>query len=153
MEQTIVEKAYRYFAPTVEGLGYEVVEIEFKVLYGNPTLTIYIDCPEGISLTDCEAVNTALDVPAEQYDISDGKPYHLNISSPGLDRPIVTERDYERNRGREVEVHLIKKMDKKNKIIGILNGQADGSAIITVGETEVKIPKDNIKVMHQYIQF
>lgn len=153
MERTIVEKAYRYFAPEVEILGYEVVEIDFKVLYGNPTLTVYIDRPEGISLSDCEAVNTALDLPAEQYDISDGKPYHLNISSPGLDRPIVTERDYKRNLGKEVEVHLIKKMDKRNKIIGILNGEADGYAIIAVGETEVKIPKDNIKVMHQYIQF
>lgn len=153
MEQTIVEKAYQYFAPVVEELGYEVVEIDFKVLYGNPTLTVYIDRPEGISLSDCEAVNTALDLPSEQYDISNGKPYHLNISSPGLDRPIVTERDYERNRGRKVEVHLLKKMDKKSKIVGILNGEADGCALIAVGESEVKIPKDNIKVMHQNIQF
>ena len=77
----------KYIAPIIEDMGYEVVDIEYKKLYNQMNLTFYIYKQGGITIEDCERVNNALDAPLEQYDITQGQPYILNISSPALTGP------------------------------------------------------------------
>ena len=100
------QQIFQAINPVVTSLGYEIVEVEITHKNGETTLTVYIDIPTGVSLDDCEKVHYAIDPVLDELDPSEGKPYVLNVSSPGLDRPFKKQRDYERNYGKEVEVKL-----------------------------------------------
>ena len=150
-ELSIQERAEEVITPVVEKLGYEVVEIKFQRVGKKNTLTVFIHKKGGITLDDCIIVNYALDLPLESADISNGIAYDLNISSPGLDRPIVTDRDYARNQGEMVEALYIKPVGKVKKIVGELVGQDDDNIILIVKDKETMVPKSNVKVLQPYI--
>ena len=150
-ELSIQERAEDVITPVVEKLGYEVVEIKFQRVGKKNTLTVFIHKKGGITLDDCIIVNDALDLPLESADISNGIAYDLNISSPGLDRPIVTDRDYARNQGEMVEALYIKPVGKVKKIVGELVGQDDDNIILIVKDKETMVPKSNVKVLQPYI--
>ena len=115
--QSIKERAESVIVPVVEALGYEVVEISFGCVGKTDTLTVYIYKKGGVDLDDCVRVNDALDAPLESADVTAGRAYTLNISSPGLDRPIVTDRDFERNEGEKVEAVYVKPVGKKKQVV------------------------------------
>ena len=92
--------------PIVEGLGMELVEVLFAKTKEGDALTVFIDKEGGVSLNDCEAVHNAIDAPLDDLDPTDGKPYTLNVSSPGLDRPFKTDRDFAKHIGFKVETSL-----------------------------------------------
>ncbi|MBQ8177580.1 MAG: ribosome maturation factor RimP [Clostridia bacterium] len=150
-ELSIQERAEEVITPVVEKLGYEVVEIKFQRVGKKNTLTVFIYKKGGITLDDCIVVNDALDLPLESADITNGIAYDLNISSPGLDRPIVTDRDYARNQGEMVEAIYLKPIGKVKKIVGELVGQDDDNIILTVKDKETLVPKSNVKVLQPYI--
>lgn len=148
---TVLERATTLITPIVENLGYEVVEIEFKRVGKSDTLTVYIHKQGGITLDDCVHVNEALDLPLEENDITEGGAYTLNISSPGLDRPIVTDRDFARNIGEEVEALFTTPLAKKKSVHGILVSHDDFSVKLLVKNVEQDYQKANIKVLRPYI--
>ena len=79
-------------------MGIEVVDVEFK-MSKNPSLTVYIDTEDGVDLDTCEKYHNAIDAPLDEFDFTLGSAYTLNVSSPGLDRPLKTERDFDRAMG------------------------------------------------------
>ncbi len=96
-------------------MGFELVEV---ALDREPTglyLRIYIDRPEGITLDDCEKYHRAVLPLVENFEYD-----FMEVSSPGIDRPLKTDRDFERNIGAEVEVRLFKPMDGVKQISGTL---------------------------------
>lgn len=107
----ISEKVEQIVTPIIESLGLELVEVEFKKQNGEDGLTVYIDKDGGVTLDDCEAVHNAIDGPLDDLDPTNGKPYTLNVSSPGLDRPFKTQRDYKKNLGKEIEISLYKPIE------------------------------------------
>ena len=96
-------------------LGYELVDVALEKEGANRYLRIYIDKPEGISLDDCETYHRAIQPQVEDYDYD-----FLEVSSPGVDRPLKKDRDFERAIGMEVEVHLFKPMDGTKLLTGVL---------------------------------
>lgn len=78
-------------------------------------LRIYIDRPEGISLDDCEKYHRAIQPQLESYDYD-----FLEVSSPGVDRPLKKDKDFERAIGSDVEVKLFKAIDGQKMITGVL---------------------------------
>lgn len=105
--------------PTVEGLGYRIVDVEIARENGNKVLTVYINCDGGVSLDDCEAVSRAIDPILDELDpIAD--PYYLSVSSPGIDRPLKRPADFMEAIGKEVEVGLYKAAHGKKKHTGVL---------------------------------
>ena len=92
--------------PIIEGLGYELIEVTYKKQHDAMHLTIFIDSDKagGVSLDDTEIVANAIDAPIDELDPTQGEPYVLNVSSPGLDRPLKTEKDYLKKVGTEVEL-------------------------------------------------
>ena len=102
-------------APIIDSLGMELVEVDFSKTRQGDALTVFIDKEGGVSLDDCEAVHNAIDAPLDDLDPTDGKPYTLNVSSPGLDRPYKTARDYEKHIGTASEVSLFAPMEKLGK--------------------------------------
>ena len=117
----ISEKVEEFLTPIVENLGYEIVEVEFARKHNGDNLTIFIDKKGGgIDINDCEIVHTAIDEPLDELNPTEDKPYTLNVSSPGIDRPIVTDRDFERNIGESLEVKLFQSINKKKIFVGKL---------------------------------
>lgn len=106
--------------PVIEELGYEVVEVEYAKKTDGMNLTFYIDTEGGIQVEDCEKVSKAIDGILEELNPTDDQPYILNVSSPGIDRPLKTDRDFSRNMNKEIEVTLFSKLDGKKKFVGLL---------------------------------
>lgn len=137
--------------PTTQA-GYEIVAVE----YNKPTstLTIFIDKEGGnISLDDCEKVNNLVDPLLDELDPTKGKPYTLNVSSPGLDRKFIKDRDYQRNYNREVEVKLKKQYKKKFNLMGILLNKSENQLTIKIGDEEVVLDMEIVQYVHPAIKF
>ena len=149
----IADAAEQVVRPIVEANGMELVEVEFKKLYGTPTLTVYIDKPGGVSLDDCELIHRAIDGPMDELDPTEGAHYNLNVSSPGLDRPLKTLNDYKRKLGEKVEVSLYAPVDGKKKYIAVLDEATEEEITLKEGEKTIKIQLKQIAAAKPYIEF
>ncbi len=149
----IADAAEALVRPIVEAAGMELVEVEYKKQYGTPTLTIYIDKEGGVSLDDCEKIHRLIDEPMDELDPTDGVAYNLNVSSPGLDRPLKTERDFKRKIGEKVEVSLYAPVDGKKKFIAILDGIEGEEITLKEGDKTIKIQLKQIAAAKPYIEF
>ena len=120
MASKVVEICEQHINPIIEKLGYEVVEVEYAKKVDGMNLTFYIDSPNGITIEDCEKVNNAIDTPLDELNPTNDASYILNVSSPGLDRPIKNQRDFLKNKDKMVEVALYKQYDGKKSYSGNL---------------------------------
>ncbi|VAW70899.1 Bacterial ribosome SSU maturation protein RimP [hydrothermal vent metagenome] len=122
--------------PVVEGLGYEVVDIEFKPHPTNGLLRVYIDREGGILLEDCSAVSRQI---SSVLDVEDPVPgqYNLEISSPGTDRPLRKIADFERFAGEQVKIKLtLPTLEGQRNFTGRLKGMQGEEVILEMdGET------------------
>ena len=94
-------------------LGYELVDVALDKEDSGKYLRIYIDKPEGVDLNDCERYHRAIQPQLESYDYD-----FLEISSPGIDRPLKKDRDFERSMGMKVELRLFKAIDGQKEFAG-----------------------------------
>ena len=134
--------------PIVTGLGYELVGVERLSQGGHQTLLrIYIDQPNGISLSDCERVSYqvsgVLDVHEQIQDH-----YTLEVSSPGLDRPLFTLEHFRRFIGCKVKVRLSQPKEGRRHFTGLLQTVEDRNVIVVADETEYNLPYDKIDKAH-----
>ena len=106
-------------APLVEGLGYELWELEYSPGRGNGFLRLYIDADAGITLDDCERVSRAV---SEVLDAEDPIPGHytLEVSSPGLERPLRTAEHFARFVGETVSVETVQAIEGRRRFKGAL---------------------------------
>ena len=119
-----------------ESMGFELVDAAVEKEPTGRYLRFYIDKPEGISLDDCEAYHKAVRSIADTVDYD-----FMEVSSPGLDRPLKKDRDFERNLGSEIEVKLFKPMDGAKLLTGILAGLEDGEILLETAEGMKRIPR------------
>ena len=119
-----------------EQMGFELVDLAVEKEPTGEYLRFYIDKPEGITLDDCEAYHKAVRslTEAVEYDF-------MEVSSPGIDRPLKKDRDFERNLGSEIEIRLFKPMDGAKVLTGILAGLEDGEILLETPEGEKRIPR------------
>ena len=116
-------------------------------------LTVYIDIPRGVNLDDCETVNNAVNPILDELDPTNGAPYILNVSSPGLDRPFKKQRDFERNYGKEVEVKLYAPLKGKKLYEGVLQTRDNNTVTILCGGEELKIENSRIAFVRPLVKF
>ncbi len=120
--------------PTLAGMGYELVALERA---GRGLLRLYIDQPGGIALDDCVKVSNQLTrlfmVENVDYD-------RLEVSSPGLDRPLVKEADFVRFTGERANIRLHAPLEGRKRFTGILKGLADGMLQLEMDGALVAIP-------------
>lgn len=115
-------------------MGIEVVDVEFRQ-GKSPALTVYIDTEGGVDLNTCEKYHRAIDAPLDELDPTYGAAYTLNVSSPGLDRPLKTERDFARVQGEKVEVRLYAPLRGKKFFEGVLTAyDANTVTIVCAGK-------------------
>lgn len=109
-------------SPSIEEMGYEVVDIEYIKTGDGMELTFYIDSDNGVNIDDCEKVSKVIDPLLDQLNPTDDQPYTLCVSSPGIDRPLKSERDFKRNQGKEVSLTLFAKQNGQKVFEGLLQG-------------------------------
>ena len=112
-------------------LGFELVDVALDKEDSGKYLRIYIDKPEGIDLNDCEKYHRAIQPQLESYDYD-----FLEVSSPGIDRPLKKDRDFERAMGMEVELRLFKAVDGQKEFSGELVGYDKENVILLIAGEE-----------------
>jgi ribosome maturation factor RimP len=134
-------------APLVEGLGYELWELEYSPGRGNGLLRLYIDAGTGITVDDCERVSRAV---SEQLDAADPIPGHytLEVSSPGLERPLRTARHFERFVGETVSVETVQAVEGRRRFKGGLTAAGAETVEIEVDGRRWTLPISGIRKAH-----
>lgn len=119
--------------PIIEEGGYELVDVEYVKEGADYYLRVYADKEGGININDCVAISRALE---EKLDAADKleDAYILEVSSPGLTRPLKKEKDFKRSIGKLVEVKLYSAMDGVKELCGILEDYSETT--ITLGDEE-----------------
>ena len=145
------EKIQAIVEPIIEEFGAELVEIVVKGSKRNQILVLYVDRPGGITINECTRISRAI-LKVDELDTLLGNNYRLEVSSPGLDRPLKTQRDFERNVGHFLEVHF---EDEKglHKIKGDLKGVEEGTILLQNKQGEHKIALENILKAKQEIKW
>ena len=123
-------------ARIAEEMGFELVDLGIEKEPTGRYLRFYIDKPEGISLDDCEAYHKAVRSLADTVDYD-----FMEVSSPGIDRPLKKDRDFERNLGSEIEIKLFKPLDGTKLLTGILAGLEDGEILLETPAGVRRIPR------------
>lgn len=147
------QKTETLLEPIITRLGFELVDVEYVKEGGQWYLRAYIDKPGGITVDDCEAVSREFsDILDEKDYIEDS--YIMEISSPGLGRPLKKEKDYKRNLDKEVEIRTYRMIDKRKEFTGILKAyDADTVTIELDDETLKTFEKGEIALIRQAFDF
>lgn len=136
-----------------QDLNYELVDLEYIKESGSYYLRIYVDKPGGINLDDCQTMSMAV---SEKLDENDPfkEAYYLEVSSPGLDRPLKTDKDLKRNLGKDIEVKLYKTFNDRKSYEGKLENYNDSEIIILdESNNNINIPKELISIIKLAIKF
>lgn len=143
--EQIAEKARNIAEPLCEDLGIEVVDVEYTMERGNWVLRIYIDRPGGVTLDDCARVSRELGTLLDVEDIVP-QSYSLEVSSPGLDRPLKREKDFLKAVGKKVRIKTIEPIDGRKNFKVVVDGVEDGTVVVKDASGKVwRIPIDNIE--------
>lgn len=140
-----------FLEPIAQPMGIEIVDVEYSSR--DNSLTVFVDTVEGIDLDTCEKFHNAIMEPIDTLDPSFGAPYTLNVSSPGLDRAFKTERDFERNLGKEVEVKLFAPYKGKKFLEGFMTAYDENTVTVKTTKEEIKLQKNKIAKINKAIKF
>jgi ribosome maturation factor RimP len=139
----IEEKVTELVTPLIEENHLELVDVEYVKEGSDYYLRIYADKEGGITIGDCERVNRAMsDIMDENDFIKEA--YILEVSSPGLTRPLKKDKDFARSIGKLVEVKTFKKIDDFKEFEGELLAYDDESITIRIDDEDIKILRNNI---------
>ena len=149
---------FEYFEPQLKNLGYYFADVEYVRIKDNQYLKLYIDSLDGKSITisDCETVSRYLDEKLDCEVPMLNKEYILEVSSPGVERPLRRVSDYQKFLGSKIQVKLYKPLDNQKKYIGILNDVIDELQIeLKIFEKKqiIDIDIDNIAKANLYFEF
>ncbi len=133
--------------PVIEGLGYRLWDVEFRKVGADPTLTVTIDSDEGITIDDCERVHRTIDPLLDEADPIEVA-YILEVSSPGIERDIRTDRHIAACMGEEIECRLFAPLDGKRAYVGILSAYENGTLTLETPTGDVQIPRAAISRMN-----
>ena len=128
-------------AALAEKLHYELVDVELVREGASKYLRIYINKPDGITLSDCETYHRAVAPLVERVDYD-----FLEVCSPGIDRPLKKQKDYDKHVGDLVEIHLYRAIDKCRRFEGELLGLTDGQVSLNVGGSEMHFALKDISL-------
>ena len=139
--------------PILKENSFELVDVEYVKEAGTWYLRAYIDKPGGITVDDCEVVSRAL---SDLLDVDDfiEDSYILEVSSPGLGRPLKKDKDFQRNIGQDIEVRLFYPIDRAKEFTGTLKEFDKESITLELDDhSECKLPRDNIALARLALDF
>lgn len=146
------QKAESLLEPIVAEHNFELVDVEYVKEGSNFYLRAYIDKPEGITVDDCEVVSRAFSQKLDEEDFID-EAYIMEVSSPGLGRPLKKEKDYKRSVGKELEIRTYRAINKEKEFYGILKEYNESSVMIDCEGTEMTFQKSDIALIRLAFDF
>ena len=152
MKTKTIDEIQNALQPVADEMGIEIVEVEFKQGKA-PALTVYIDIEGGVDLDTCEKFHRAIDPVLDEVDPTLGAPYTLNVSSPGLDRPLKTARDFEKRMGKKLEVKLFAPLKGKKLYEGTLVGYDGNCFEIEDKGEKIKFELSKVAKVCEAIEF
>ena len=151
-KEEIEAYAENLFLPITQKHGFELVDVEYVKEAGSWYLRVYIDKEGGIAVDDCEVISRILSDWLDQTDFIE-ESYILEVSSPGLGRPLKKERDFERSLGEEVEIRLYKALNKQKEFTGILKAYDKETVTIETAEGELVFNRSDIALIRLAFDF
>ena len=149
---TYEAKTEELIAPIIAQNGFELVDIEYVKEAGTWYLRIYMDKPGGITIDDCELVSRAFSEILDQEDYIEDS-YIMEVSSPGLLRPIKKDKDFERNLEKEIEIKTYRMIDKTKDFVGVLKSYDKDSITIEDENGERTFQRSDLALIRPYIEF
>ena len=142
-KEDILEKVRQIAGPLAAQEGMELVDVELGGPGGRQTLRLFIDKEGGVSLDDCSSISRAVSAALDVEDPIDGA-YDLEVSSPGLDRPLRTPEHFEKFKGSKVRVKTYAPVGDRKVFVGTLKGFSEGDVIVDVDGTDRRVPHAQI---------
>ncbi len=140
----IIDRTREILEPILEEIGLELVDVTLRTEMGRWILRVTIDCEGGVNVDHCAAVSRELSVHLDVEDLVPVK-YFLEVSSPGLDRPLKEEKDFSRFAGRRVLIRTHRSVEGKRKIGGNLEGIHQGIVIVALEDgRRIQVPVEDI---------
>lgn len=147
--ERIAQQISELVEPVIADLGYELVEVQFRREQHGMVLRVIIFHADGIRVDDCSLVSREVSRILDVEDWID-QAYHLEISSPGLDRPLESARDFARYRGRQVRVILA---ETSEEVAGTIDEVGDEIVVLGVADGRREIPLAQVKKARLAIEF
>jgi len=137
--RVLQERLTQLLEPLVESLGYELLLLEFSPQGRSALLRLYLDASDGVTLGDCESVSREV---AALMDVEDPikVPYQLEVSSPGMDRPLTKPMHFERFAGSKARVELEVPQNGQRRFVGVIAGINGEAVRLVVQQGEVQLP-------------
>ena len=151
-KEEIEAYAENLFLPITQKHGFELVDVEYVKEAGSWYLRVYIDKEGGIAVDDCEVVSREAD-PILDTDDCIEESYILEVSSPGLGRPLKKEKDFKRSLGKSVECKLYKAINKQKEFEGILKDFTEDTVTIETEGNELVLDRKDIAMIRLAIDF
>ncbi len=149
-EESIADQVRRVLEPVLARDGYDLVEVEWLRQGGRWTLRLFIDKPGGVGIEDCQAASRLVDPILDVEDFIEPA-YDLEVSSPGLDRPLRKPADFDRYKGQRVHVKSYGPVQgtapgspARKRWAGVLVGYEDGAVLVDVDGVVHRVPHDQI---------
>lgn len=147
----IEELVQKLTADIIRDSALELVDVEY-VKERDWYLRVFLDKTGGIEVEDCQWVSEKLEKKLDELDPI-RESYYLEVSSPGLDRPLKKDKDFERHAGDKVEVNTFAPIDGRKNLVGTLTGlSAEGHILLLIDGREVSIPKEKASLVRLYLE-
>ncbi len=143
-QRALVATVTRLAEPACAAEGLELVHVEYQREPGGLTLRIYLDKPGGVTLDDCVEVSRQLEDALDVH-LTDAPPYRLEVSSPGLDRPVGKLADFQRFEGQRARIRLSEAVDGRRNFTGTLAGVVDETIRLKVDKETISLHFENIQ--------
>jgi len=139
--------------PFADEFGLELVDVTYEKKHDGMNLTLIIDKDGGVDINDCEKLHRAIDEPLDKLNPTSDSPYILNVSSPGLDRPLTKTRDFEKNLNKIIIVKLYAPLDGKKQYTGTLLSYDDLQFTIDVSGEKITFDRAKTASVVPFIKF
>ena len=145
---SIEEKVESLIKEKIQGLGYELYDVQYAIEGKDYFLRVFIDKEDGIDLNDCEKVSNEINPLLDEKDFIK-EMYFLEVSSPGIERVLRKDEHLKDSIGKEIEVKLFKPIEKQKEFVGILEDYNEEKIILGLEENEekIEIERKNISLM------
>ncbi|KUO76144.1 MAG: hypothetical protein APF77_02325 [Clostridia bacterium BRH_c25] len=151
-KRKVEDIVYEMAKPITDRYNFELVEVEFKKEGSDWYLRLYIDKEGGITVNECQSVSVEMSDLLDEADPIE-QSYIFEVSSPGIDRPLKTDRDYEKNNGKLIEIRFFSPLNGKKAIEGILKGHTAEKVEIEVDGNMMCIEKGSVALIRPVIKF
>ena len=148
----IIERVNSLISNYLEKDSIELIDITYKREQGGMVLRLLVDTPQGITVDECERLNNFLSELLDKEDVI-SEHYTIEVASPGLDRPIVTDRDFQRVLGKMLDITTYQAIDERKTHEGSLLGMDKDKIVIESGGVSTVIPRNLIARARLKIEF